>query len=213
MQQTRKIILSYLKEHCQATVDELAEVLDLTSVTVRHHLDVLRSEGLVAEPVIRHRTSRGRPQYTYTLTEKASQYFPKNYDALASKVLAEIKAASTPQVINVIFEGVANRFAAEAPRPAPGEPITNRLDRAVAFLNARGYVAHWEATSAGYVLYTCNCPYEALTAEHGELCGMDKALIGSLVGAAPQCLTRVADGSSSCSFLIRDVGREIAAPE
>ena len=202
MQKTRQIILNYLKEHGPATVDELAEVLNLTSVTVRHHLDILRTEGLVAEPVIRHRTSRGRPQYLYALTEKASQYFPKNYDDLASKILAEIKAVSTPQGVNVIFGGVASRFAAEAPRPAPGEPIVNRLDRAVAFLNTRGYVAHWEATSEGYVLHTCNCPYEALAPQNRELCGMDKALIGNLVGAAPQCLTRVADGSSSCAYLI-----------
>ena len=209
MQQTRQIILNYLKEHGPTTVDKLAEVLNLTSVTVRHHLDILRTEGLVAEPVIRHRTSRGRPQYLYALTEKASQYFPKNYDDLASKILAEIKAASTPQGVNVIFEGVASRFAAEAPRPAPGEPITNRLDRAVAFLNTRGYVAHWEATSEGFVLHTCNCPYEALAPQNRELCGMDNALIGSLVGAAPQCLTRVADGSSSCAYLICGA----AAPE
>lgn len=209
MQQTRQIILNYLKEHGPTKVDDLAEVLDLTSVTVRHHLDILRTEGLVAEPVIRHRTSRGRPQYLYSLTEKASQYFPKNYDDLASKILAEIKAASTPEGVNVIFEGVASRFAAEAPRPAPGEPITNRLDRAVAFLNARGYVAHWEATSEGFVLHTCNCPYEALAPQNRELCGMDKALIGNLVGAAPQCLTRVADGSSSCAYLICGA----AAPE
>ncbi len=202
MQQTRQIILNYLKEHGPTTVDKLVEVLNLTSVTVRHHLDILRTEGLVAEPVIRHRTSRGRPQYLYALTEKASQYFPKNYDDLASKILAEIKAASTPQGVNVIFEGVASRFAAEAPRPVPGEPITNRLDRAVAFLNTRGYVAHWEGTSEGFVLHTCNCPYEALAPQNRELCGMDKALIGNLVGAAPQCLTRVADGSSSCAYLI-----------
>jgi len=209
VQQTRQIILNYLKEHGPTTVDKLAEVLNLTSVTVRHHLDILRTEGLVAEPVIRHRTSRGRPQYLYALTEKASQYFPKNYDDLASKILAEIKAASTPQGVNVIFEGVASRFAAEAPCPIPGEPITNRLDRAVAFLNSRGYVAHWETTSEGFVLHTCNCPYEALAPQNRELCGMDKALIGSLVGAAPQCLTRVADGSSSCSYLICGA----AAPE
>ena len=209
MQQTRQIILNYLKEHGPTTVDKLAEVLNLISVTVRHHLDILRTEGLVAEPVIRHRTSRGRPQYLYALTEKASQYFPKNYDDLASKILAEIKAASTPQGVNALFEGVASRFAAEAPRPAPGEPITNRLDRAVAFLNTRGYVAHWEATSEGFVLHTCNCPYEALAPQNRELCGMDKALIGNLVGGAPQCLTRVADGSSSCSYLICGA----AAPE
>jgi predicted ArsR family transcriptional regulator len=203
VQQTRKIILNYLKEHGQATVDELAEVVDLTSVTVRHHLDILRSDEIVAEPAIRHRTARGRPQYSYTLTDKASQYFPKNYEALASKVLAEIKATSTTQTVNVIFEGVANRFAAEALPLIPGEPVTDRLDRAVAFLNSRGYVARWESAPEGYHLQTCNCPYEALTPEHPELCEMDRALVGSLLGTTPECLARVAEGSPNCIFLIR----------
>jgi len=213
VQQTRKIILNYLKEHGLATVDELAEVLDLTSVTVRHHLDILRSGALVAEPVIRHRTSRGRPQYAYTLTDRASQHFPKNYGELAAKVLAEIKAASTPQTVNVIFEGVAARFAAEAPQPIPGESFTDRLDRAVAFLNTRGYVARWESASEGYRLHTCNCPYEALTPEHPELCGMDRTLVGSLLGTEPECLARLSAGSPDCTFLIRAPGPNTAPPE
>ena len=213
MQQTRKIILNYLKEHGQTTTDELAEVLALTSVTVRHHLDILRGEDLVASPTIRHSASRGRPQYTYTLTGKASQYFPKNYDALASKVLAEIKAASMPQPINVIFEGVANRFAAEAPPLIPGEPFTDRLDRAVAFLNGRGYVARWESAPEGYLLHTCNCPYDSLTPEHPELCGMDRALVGSLLGTTPECLARLADGGADCTFLIRAPAAEAAMAE
>ena len=44
MQKTRRLILDYLKEHGQATVDELAEILGLNSVTVRHHLDILRRQ-------------------------------------------------------------------------------------------------------------------------------------------------------------------------
>ncbi len=67
MHRTRTLILDYLKEHGEATVDDLAAVLDLTSVTVRHHLDILRTEELVAEPVIRHRNTPGRPQYSYAL--------------------------------------------------------------------------------------------------------------------------------------------------
>jgi predicted ArsR family transcriptional regulator len=206
MQKTRKLILDYIKEHGQATVDELAEVLDLTSVTVRHHLDILRSEELVAEPVIVHRSSRGRPQHSYALTQKASGHFPKNYGELTSKVLAEIKAASPPPAVNVIFEGVANRLAAEAPSPVPGEPMTERLNRAVTFLNARGYVARWETAPEGYLLHTCNCPYEGLAGAHPELCGMDRALVGNLLDAPLECLARVVEGGQSCAYLIRAPG-------
>ncbi len=204
MHKTRKLILNHLKVHGQATVDELAEVLHLTSVTVRHHLDILRSEELVSEPVIRHRATPGRPQYTFSLTEKASTHFPKNYETLAANVLAEIKAVS-PKTVNVIFEGVAGRFAAEAPQPIPGEPMAVRLDRAVQFLNKHGYGARWEKTAEGYVLHTHNCPYAGLADDHPELCGMDTSLVSHLLGATMQCTGRLVEGAGSCAYLIYEI--------
>lgn len=202
MQDTRKAILDYLKERGEATVDELAAVLDLTSVTVRHHLDILRGEGLVGEPSIRHRNTPGRPQYSYGLTAKASEHFPKNYCDLASKLMEELKASAEPGRVNVIFEGVAQRLALNAPPPVPGEPMTARLDRTVACLNQQGYVARWEAAEGGYLLHTCNCPYEGLAGGNPELCQMDLSLVGNLLGAAPQRVSRVVEGAGTCSYWV-----------
>jgi len=203
MQATRQAILEHLKQHGPTTVDELAEVLGLTTVTVRHHLDILRSEKLVGEPMVRHRTSRGRPQYVFGLTEKASAHFPKSYDQLAATVLDELKAQQ-PQLVNVIFEGVAARLSADAPTPVDGEPFAERLNRAINFLNDRGYVARWETAPEGYVVHTNNCPYEAIAGLHPELCQMDMVLIGNLLGVVPQRLSRLAEGASSCAYLVHE---------
>jgi predicted ArsR family transcriptional regulator len=201
MHKTRKRIIEYLKEHGEATIDELAGVLGrLTTVTVRHHLDILRGEGLVAEPVVRHRNTPGRPQYVYSLTAKASDEFPKNYCDLAAKLLEEVKAVTPPQGVNLIFEGVANRLSATAPKLVPGEPVAERLDRAVRFLNEQGYVAGWEATGDGYLLHTCNCPYEGLARQNPELCSMDLTLASNLLGGSVQRVSRVVDGASSCAY-------------
>ena len=78
MQDTRQKILDHLKTHGEATVEELREWLGgITAVTVRHHLDVLRRDGLVDAPTVERRDTPGRPRYVYTLTEKASRYFPR----------------------------------------------------------------------------------------------------------------------------------------
>jgi len=199
-QKTRQAILDYLKERGPATVDELAKVLDLNSVTVRHHLDILRCEELIAEPEVRHRNKPGRPQYAYGLSEKASTRFPKNYCELAGKLLEEVKSSTPPGGINVIFEGVANRLAASAPKCANDRPVTERLDRAVAFLNDHGYVASWEEASEGYLLHTCNCPYEALAKNNPELCSMDLTLAANLLGGTVERVSRVLDGAASCSY-------------
>lgn len=213
MHKTRKRIIEYLKEHGEATIDELAGVLGrLTTVTVRHHLDILRGEGLVAEPVVRHRNTPGRPQYVYSLTAKASDEFPKNYCDLAAKLLEEVKATTPPQGVNLIFEGVANRLSAAAPKLVPGEPVAERLERAVSFLNDQGYVASWEATGNGYLLHTCNCPYEGLTRQNPELCGMDLTLASNLLGGTVQRVSRVVDGASSCAYRLV-LADAVGAPE
>ena len=47
MQKTRQKILEHLREHGESTVNELSKALDnLTAVTVRHHLDVLKERSL-----------------------------------------------------------------------------------------------------------------------------------------------------------------------
>ncbi len=208
MQKTRKAILDYLKEKGEVTVDELALVLRLTTVTVRHHLDILRGEGLVNDPVIRHRSSPGRPQYAYTLTGKASEQFPKNYCDLAAHVLEEFKASAPPHSVNVFFEGVAHRMSSLAPAVVPGESQAERLERVVGFLSSQGYVANWERAEDGYLLHTCNCPYEALAKDNPELCGMDMTLVGNLLGEMPRRVSRVVEGATSCAYFIP--ARELA---
>ena len=203
MQSTRQLILNYLKKHGPTTVDDLAQVLGLTTVTVRHHLDILRGEELVAEPIVQRRGSRGRPQYLFALTAKSAEYFPTNYQSLAAHLLAELKTADR-RVANVIFDGVAERLAAEAPAPRPHESLTTRLNRAVAFLNERGYVAHWDKAEGGYLLHTSNCPYATLSGEHSELCAMDVTLMSRLLGAPVECTGRQADGAAHCAYRVRE---------
>ena len=58
MQQTRRYILEILKERKEATIDEIVTALSerigkITAVTVRHHLEILRGDGLVAAPAVR----------------------------------------------------------------------------------------------------------------------------------------------------------------
>src|SRR4030042_6106856 len=110
MQQTRQYILDTLHEHGEATVDELVNALrvrlnhDITAVTVRHHLDILRSEELVTAPAVRRRHTPGRPQYVYALTEKALDIFPNNNQNLTAALLNQIKAPLSPPQVHTIMD-------------------------------------------------------------------------------------------------------------
>lgn len=205
MQTKRQRILEILKEKKEATVGELAAALNITSVTVRHHLDVLRSQDLVGEPEIRHRSSVGRPEYIYTLTERALDHFPKNYANFTGELVAEMKTQLPHAQVERIFRNVAQRIAAPALPDLQTLPYPDRVDHAVAYLNDHGYMAHWETTNRGYVIYTSNCPYETVSSEHPEMCLADSELIGLLLGSHVQRVCHLHSGDDSCGYLINPV--------
>jgi len=204
MQVTRQRILEILKERGSATVEELGKELELTPVTIRHHLDILRSEGLVQAPKVKRRDAPGRPQHIYSLTEAADEYFPKNYSGFADLMLHEIRDRVEPRELDSILTGMANRMAAQAPAPVPGESMTQRLDRVVRFLSGKGYSADWESVDGGYLLRAHNCPYHDITKDHVEPCVMDMAMIKQLVGQTPQRLDWMAGGNNACVYLVKE---------
>jgi DeoR family transcriptional regulator, suf operon transcriptional repressor len=207
IQETRRDILDILKQKHECTVEEivtaLSERLDkrITTVTVRHHLERLRAENLVKAPEIRRRSSPGRPQYVYCLTEKAFEYFPNNYAGFANSLLSQMKSQLGLNGVNVILEDMADTMAAEAGIPHTAA-LTARLNHTVDYLNEHGYEAAWEETSGGYLLTASNCPYERVVEQHGELCTFDLRLVASLLGVVPRYVSNLRQGDHACQYFI-----------
>jgi predicted ArsR family transcriptional regulator len=202
MQSTRQRILEILKEKKRATVEQLSEELTLTPVTIRHHLDILRGEGLIDAPMVLRRLGPGRPQYAYGLTEAAGDYFPKNYHHLADLMFDEMRERMTQAELNQVMNAIADRMAAKAPSVKHAQNPKEVLDTIVRYLNDQGYVARWEnAPEGGFVLHTCNCPYERVAQAHREVCQMDARFVAQLVGVRPQRMSSIASGDDSCSYV------------
>jgi predicted ArsR family transcriptional regulator len=207
MQQTRRHILEILKERKEATIDEIVTALSerigkITAVTVRHHLEILRGDGLVAAPAVRRRSAPGRPQYVYTLTERASDYFPNNYQGLATGLLEQMKVQLPPTQLVQILEGVADVMTERA--MVPEAPLETRLEHAVSYLNANGYSAAWHHSDKGHLLVISNCPYEQVSCANPELCKMDEKLIRGLLGVRPQRLSWQTQDDENCTYLVQD---------
>lgn len=202
MQPTRLRILEILKEQGDLTVAEMARQLGMAPVSVRHHLDVLQGEQLICSPSVRRRGTVGRPRQIYALTEAANAYFPRNHGILAGKLLEEMKGVLSPGELQALFERLADSMAAEA-RPLPADAtMKQRVERAVEFLNEKGYLARYELVDGQYMLYTLNCPYQGIAEQHRELCGMDKRLLDRLIGASPTVVTRMSEGACNCAYRV-----------
>lgn len=205
MQETRQHILDILKAREEATVDDIVDDLQkrrgkITPVTVRHHLKLLHQDGLIINSELRRRSSPGRPQYVYKLTDKALGLFPNNYQRLAKGLLDSIRQLLPPSDVNVLIEGVANQFALEV--YIPDVRFNQRLDIVVDYLSDSGYDAHWESAENGYYLHTANCPYHDIVEDNTLLCDVDMKLIAVLLGVVPRRIAHMLCGDARCSYWI-----------
>jgi predicted ArsR family transcriptional regulator len=202
MQSTRQEILDILKVEKQATVEDLAERLELTPMTIRHHLNVLQAQNLVEASKVRRSQKVGRPRLVYTLTEAADDLFPQSYGELARYLVSEVKETVGMEGTQDILRRVADRMAQEAPQAFEGQSFEERLDQIVGFLETQGYLSHWEKTDEGYVLTNINCPYRRVSREHEEICSMDTIFINQLLGLEPQRLSCMRKDDEACCFLL-----------
>lgn len=203
MQATRERILKILKERGQATVKELSEALDLTTVTIRHHLDTLRRENLVAAPTVRHRKAPGRPQHVYSLTQDASDFFPKRYEPLIDLVFDELRSQLSTEQFRHITERIGKRIAADAEVPADSD-LRERVALAADFLDERGYMARWEETATGeFLIHIANCPYEGVSRSHEEVCNIDLTVLSELLRMPRTHIDRSIGRQRRCTYLVQ----------
>jgi predicted ArsR family transcriptional regulator len=202
VQTVRRRITEILKENSSATVAQLAELLGMAQVSVRHHLDILVGEDLVELIGVRRHNGAGRPSQVYALTPNAAKLFPQRHEALANSILAELKASLPGAEVRGILQRVAIRNAQEAPLPEADQPLEERLERVAEFLSERGYNARWETENGHYALHACNCPYAGVADHHPELCTMDGAMIQELLPGSVRAHTRIANGAPRCSYII-----------
>lgn len=200
MQDTRQQILEILKRHGEVTVQELSNELGLTSVTVRHHLEILRSEGYISEPEIRRSSRPGRPRYVYHLTSTAADLFPNNYSGLASALLDTIQECMAPEERAVVYERAAARMAERA--GSMPEEMNSRLESAVSFLNQQGFTSRWEEESDKYCLYVSSCPYHHVSQNHPETCQIDHHMLEMLTGSDIKVKQRHAKTGGICIYEI-----------
>lgn len=202
MQATRERILKILKERGQATVKELSEALDLTTVTIRHHLDTLRREDLVAAPDVRHRKAPGRPQHVYALTEEASDFFPKRYERLIDFMFDEIRSHFSDEDVEEMMSRIGKRIASGVTIPESAD-LEERVVVAANFMDERGYMADWEKTAEGnYLIHVANCPYEGVARRHQEVCRIDQTLLIELLGTSFDEIRRATSPPRHCVYVI-----------
>ena len=190
---TRQKILDYLKRNRTAASQEIARALRMTPANARRHLGILAADGRV-EVVSQRREGRGRPLKVYRL---AGTLVGDNLAALAEALLTEAGE-------KVAMDALGDRLAGEG--PGTGQPLMRRLTSTVGRLNQLHYQARWEAGAGGPRVVLGHCPYAAVIEGHPELCEMDVAILGKLLGGYVKQSAKLetgAGGGRFCAFEVK----------
>jgi len=202
MQITRQRIVDHLRNHNQATVEELAQAVGLTHMAIRHHLNVLQRDGLLEIAKTRRAKKPGRPVQVYVLTNRAERLYPQDYFQLSELLLEEMISQIGPNGVAQVFNNIAERLLEIAPQPKEGQSFEERLDEVVYFLQQKGFAAQWGVEEGRYVIYHLACPYRRLAAQHHEICLLDEVLISSMLEAKLDRVSCIAHDDRKCAYCL-----------
>lgn len=197
---TRERVLKTLltKERC--TINELAEAVNLTPISVRHHVNRLEQDGLVTSTEERHGV--GRPRRVYFLTEKGREQFPTRYIQLTLRLLERLKESMPPSMVNRLFSQIAEEMAAEYRSDLEEMSTEQRLEMVKRLLSAEGFSVEWELKGSYYQIHQKNCPYFHVGQNHPEVCSVDQTLISTILNVPAQKIRCLLHGDNHCTYLV-----------
>jgi predicted ArsR family transcriptional regulator len=202
MKTTRQRLLEILHERHSVTVNELSRLLRVTPANVRHHLEVLVSEGVIEMMGRKPSHGPGRPVQVYGLTRQASSH---NLDGLAKALFKTLDKTAKQDAQNQPMQDLAEMLAITT-EPMPTSP-TQKLSRTVQRLNEMNYHARWEAAAQGPRIVFSHCPYATILSDHPELCKVDRLMLEAFLGQQVHQTARLELGSQGlpqCVFLLKE---------
>ena len=200
MNSTRDKILKTLLRKPRSTINEMAEVVGINPISVRHHLTNLQMEGLIDAQEERHGV--GRPRLVYILTEDGMDKFPTRYLRLTTRLLAQMKESMPGPVVSKLFGQVAEDLANEYASDMQGMSMEERLDFVKDMLGDEGFTVEWEKKDGNYQIHEISCPYYQIGIAHPEVCTVDQTLISKMLALPASKVQCILDGGSHCTYVV-----------
>jgi len=200
MSATRDKILRTLLKKPRSTINDLAEVVGINPISVRHHLTNLQMEGLVEGQEERHGV--GRPRLVYILTNEGMERFPTRYMQLTTRLIAQMKETMPGPVVAKLFSQIAEDLANEYATDMRNFTMEERLDFVKDMLAQEGFTVEWEKKDDQYQIHEISCPYYQIGVAHPEVCTVDQTLISKMLALPANKVQCILDGSAHCTYVI-----------
>ncbi len=201
MKTTREKVMQSLLSKPRSTIQEIADYVGINAISVRHHINALLAENLIATDEERHGV--GRPRLVYFLTEAGQEKFPTSYLRLTGRLLSQLKSSMPAALVDSLFTSIALDLSQDYMEKAKSMSLEEKLDLITSLLSREGFSVEWEKHGENYILVENSCPYYHVSQEHPEVCNVDKTMIANILSIPVEKISCVLGGGEHCSYIIR----------
>lgn len=213
-------ILFLLKTRGPRTAQQLAEMLELTSMGARRQLEAAEASGLVRFEDVAEKV--GRPARRWLLTEAGHARFPDRHADLTLQLITQVRGlfgeegmdkliAAREKATEAVYRDAVGAAVAAAAGDAAGDAAGALAQRVAALALARdaeGYMAEVEQADDGSLLLVENhCPICAAARECQNFCRSELEVFQRVLGpgASVERAEHLLSGARRCAYRIKPV--------
>jgi DeoR family transcriptional regulator, suf operon transcriptional repressor len=196
-------VLYAVRRRGEATVADVAEMLDMTVSGARQHLTGLATAGLLeAGDVAREPGQQGRSERCYRVAAAAEPLFPRAYGELTNQLLGYLPSAAVARAFQHRRD---DRIEAARARLDGRPDFAAKVQELAKILDEDGYLAAPEELPDGtFRIAERNCAIFAVAREHPLACSTElEFLRAALPEAEIERVTHMVAGAHACCYEIR----------
>ena len=196
---TQRRVLTAMKRSGEATADELAASLGISSSAVRQHLSALRSAGLVAAR--QERGHPGRPADRYHATELTEPLFNTTATDLSIEILRHVEEED-PELVERIFDRRRRQLVDDVELKLSGQPIDERVRILAELLDEQGYLADSDKIDDHhYRINLHSCAIWPVASRYRQACTAELEFVRDLIpDGTVERVTHKTTGAHTCAY-------------
>lgn len=204
LKETKTKLLDLIKVRGEVSVDEATQTLELAKTTVRQHLLLLERQGLIRRD--RRKTSKGRPQLIYQLSENATPLFPTREPQILRELLTRLLEDGRKEWVNLFFREYWERRASKFREclRASGKK-SPKAARQVLFemLEEEGFMPRIEEKAGKVSIRECNCPFSEAVKATQIPCRLEALFLKEALQMNLERVSYIPAGSTTCTYVSR----------
>lgn len=183
------------------TVQALCDLLGITAMAVRRHLQVLQNDGLIESRM--ERQSRGRPTYKYKLSAKAESLFPSGFQTLAMDLLDAVYDQSGHKGVMDLLTARNRKRMLRLKERVQGKELRDRVSEVSKIFSEDGYMTEWtELENGNFFISQQHCALHDVAKQYRQVCALEPQLMESLLGVKVTREKYMLKDDPVCGYLV-----------